>query len=205
MFRRNVSIIYMMLVALASCAPMASMPSLLRAEPGRPYELGAAATYASSHPVEVSNPPPRTESCLGPCLDSLPEVAAKLQTTATGQMWYMTRGQGSMDVGVVAFANKFMVGSGGVLRWRIVDNDVFRLGFQAAAGWLWLAIAAPVSVNLGDQVAIYATPSVGAQDGWLRLPVGVAVEVSTSLRACFEAGAGLAGVRFASGGLGWKF
>ncbi len=192
-------------VAGIACAPVAGVAPLLRANAGE-REFGGSLTYGRGNVTDYLAKQERTESCFGPCFDNLPTAKTTLQRFTDTQGWFMYRGRGRVDGGaLVFFGSSAVLGMGGILRWRLVDSEVFRLGLQLSGGWLWASAGLPVSIQVTRDIAVYAVPTAGAQASPLRLPVGVAVDVGDVVRMYVEGGAGTNAYYFGTAGIGFRY
>lgn len=95
--------------------------------------------------------------------------------------WFARR-FGAVDfVPVLALGNVSPVYlSGGLAaRLRIVDSEDLLVGIEGQVGWLWAALGVPLSAAVGDNVWIFASPSIGYRAAnVLQLPVGAGLQVS---------------------------
>ena len=156
--------------ALWACAPMAATPALLPRNQGEISRLDLAVGGTTWNPGQGSDVV-RTRSFQG-------------QLSYLAQFKYA-------DIGALVTAGNFAyVGTGVFTRFHVVDMENFQLGLQLSGGWLFAAVALPVSVRLEDlPVWVYTAPSYGMQAGAMRLPLGVAWRATEGLDWFLEGGA----------------
>ena len=157
--------------ALWACAPAATLAPQLYNGAERRSEVAVAATYSSALDGRASS------LFVGGCPHAV-----------DGQISW-SRQLGHWDVGATAFGGTgSAVGAGGFGRYRVVDTPRGQVGVQFAGGWLWAALAVPMSVAVTDQVWIYTAPNFGYQLGFLRLPLGIAIRIEDAISLYLEGG-----------------
>ncbi len=156
--------------ALWACAPMAAVPPMLPRNQGEISRLDLAVGGTTWN--------------AGKGETSAPTGSVQVQTSYLAQFKYADIG------GLVTVGTFSSVGTGVFTRFHVIDTENLQLGLQLSGGWLFVAAALPVSVRLeGTPVWVYTAPSIGAQIGTVRLPLGIAWRAPEGMDLFLEGGA----------------
>lgn len=155
------------------CAPVMSLPPPVPLPAGLPSQVGLGASYSIGTDGTAVN----TNAPFG----------------IDGQVWYLRQALPNLDFGLQVYGGATSIlGGGGLVRTRFIQNERFNLGAQLSGGWLWLDVGMPVSVKLGNGTWIYTNPTFGYRGvGLARIPLGVSLEAGPRFRVNLELGANL--------------
>lgn len=155
------------------CAPVMSLPPPVPLPEGLRSQVGGGVSYSLGSDGEPANP----------------NVPAGID----GQIWYLRQALPNLDFGLQVYGGATSIlGGGGLVRARFVQNERFNLGAQLSGGWLWLDVGLPVSVKLGNGTWVYTHPTFGYRGvGLARIPLGVSLEASPAFRVNLELGVNL--------------
>ena len=102
------------------------------------------------------------------------------------EMWGSGRLGGRIEMSTIVAIDAHGVAGGVALRWIAVERDRVALGVELQVGWLWAAVAVPVSLRMFGESRLYAAPRLGTFGARLTpaLPVGVSLGLpsDTALR-----------------------
>lgn len=163
------------LLVLAGCAPPALGPPPLPFVAGQDTEIGGVLAGGGVVPRDESLGCHGLLGCAG----------------ASGGFYANYELHDRLEVGGMAFAgNTSLGGGGGFVRFWYLDSEVFRLGGELSAGWLWASVGVPVARRVGP-VWLWTAPSAGLRYfSLLRLPVGVAAQPGEHLTLSGELSVG---------------
>lgn len=160
-------------LSLWACAPLASIPPIMPLDRERPNQLTAA----------IGGGRGTTEATM--VTREVPYVAGA-QGAYVHQFKYLDIG------GQLSLRNDTFIALGALVRARLIETDDLLLGVQASGGWMWMALALPFSVRLGEGIWAYTAPSIGYSLPEVSIPLGVSVRLPY-INIFAEAGAGLSG------------
>jgi hypothetical protein len=142
-----------MTLMAAACAPPASLRPLGGLPETRNMEVGGAFAGVSPRPYA-------TESW-----------------HYVGQAWTTLRLTQALDVSAITAFDTSGFALGGAAQLAFFRSSHLRLGGEVELGWLWAALALPVSVRLFDELRIYTAPRLGNWGGYWApgIPVGLSV------------------------------
>jgi len=142
-----------MVALLMACAPAGSLRPPPSPAPGNTVELGSGVVA------------------------QVPRSWVDEPWRAAVQMWGGGHISDRVELATIVMLDDLGIASGIALRWLPVETDRLTAGLELQVGWLWIAVAVPVSARLFGQTRLYTAPRIGTFGAeWTpALPLGVSL------------------------------
>lgn len=155
----------LLMLALAACAPAASMPPPIPLAAGDRGAMGVTGSLGGG--------------------SALPRVDAAV--------WTIRPIADGLDAGaMLSVGTVSAISGGGFARLTLLKRPQLHMAAQLEGGWLWASVGLPTAYKLADSYWLTTHPSVGYWlGGTARLPVGFAMEIDEHMLLSAEIGAGV--------------
>jgi hypothetical protein len=139
------------------CAPPATLRPIGGLPPDRRAEVGAAFAGVGPRPYAVE------------------------PWRGVGQAWGTLRITRALDLSAITAFDTSAFALGGAARLSFLQSSRVALGVEAEGGWLWTALALPLSLRIVDELRIYTAPRIGTFGSYWTpgVPLGVSIPVAS--------------------------
>jgi hypothetical protein len=147
--------LWLALLLLPGCTPLAGFRPASGLLPDRRLELGGGGAIVSPRPF-VEEP-----------------------ARGTGQFWATGRASRYFTVSAIGAFDTSAVAVGGALRFDYLRVDRIAAGAEVEGGFAWAGGSLPFAVRLFDETWLYTAPRIGTRsyDWALELPAGISVRI----------------------------
>ena len=141
-----------------------------------------AGCLAACAPLADLRPPPQLSADRdafvgGGAVAQVPRAWVDEPWRVSSQLWGGGRLSDRVELATVVAFDDRGTAAGVAVRWTAVGTDRASLGLELSVGWLWIALAVPVSLRVVGDTRVYAAPRFGNYGArWTpALPVGLSL------------------------------